>query len=254
MNDKCAKVFINHMWSDNINQLGLITYYCSIYKKVYFFAWIEVKELLEFYFKNVTNLEIIYLYFNENDVQIIPYNIEDENPDILVHGHHDYLRNDIYKYAYNTFDIDETKNFIKFFYEGYGIPYIYRIEYFRLERNYELEDIKYNEFINEFGKEYILYHEILDTNNIDDKYKQKAVVNLNKRSNMFFDYIKILENALEMHLRDSSWASLCYHLDCKYNLFKNIKIYVYCHRYNKTGYISMFTEPIKLDNWIICVN
>ena len=255
MNNKCAKVFIHHMWTDNINQLGLITYYCSVYKKVYFFAWIEVKELLEFYFKNITNLDIIYLYFNENDVDIKSYDTKYTDVDMLVHGQHDYLRNDIYKSAYINLNINDfDTNFVKFFYEGYGIPYIYRIEYFKLERNYELEDIRYNEFINEFGKDYILYHEIFDDNNIDSEYKNKTIINLNKKSNIFFDYIKILENALEIHLRDSSWAGICYHLDCKYNLFKNKKIYVYCHRYSKIGYITMFTEPIKLDNWVICVN
>jgi hypothetical protein len=91
-------------------------------------------------------------------------------------------------------------------------------------------------------------------NNINDEYKNKTIVNLNRRTNIFFDYIKILENALEVHLRVFSWGGICYHLDCKYKLFQNKKIYVYCHRSYKIGMITMFTEPIKLDNWIICVN
>ena len=247
MTNKCVKVFINHMWSDNINQLGLITYYCYIYKKVYFFAWVEVKELLEFYFRNIKNIEFIYFYFNGNDPSFIDYKTEDSNPDILVHGNHDYLRNDIYKDAFKIANIDDTKNFVRFFYEGYGINYIFRIEYFILFRDYELEERKYNEFINEFGKKYILFHDI-NIENIDNK--DKNIVSLNLRTNIFFDYIKILENALEIHVIDSSWACICYHLDCKYKLFQNKKIYLYPIR--RSGYISMFTEPIKLDNWIIC--
>ena len=254
MNNKSAKVFINHMWTDNINQLGLISYYCSIYKKIYFFAWIEVRELLEFYFKNTTNIEIIDIRFDGTDIDFLSYKNEDSDIDTLVHGWNDYSRNDIYKDAHKIAEMHDNKNFIKFFYEGYGIPLSYKIEYFNLERNYELENIRYNEFINEFGNEYILYHEIYDINNISDEYKNKTIVNLNKRTNIFFDYIKILENALEFHFRDSSWAAICYHLDCKYKLFQNKKIYVYCHRYSKVGYIAMFTEPIKLDNWIICTN
>ncbi len=61
--------------------------------------------------------------------------------------------------------------------------------------------------------------------------------------------IKVLENATEIHLLDSVWGSLCYHLDCKYNLFKNKNIPVYL--YAKRGYEAMFSDPIKMDNWII---
>ena len=35
-----------------------------------------------------------------------------------------------------------------------------------------------------------------------------------------FDYIKIIENAQEIHLLDSVWGTLIYQLDAKYNLFK----------------------------------
>jgi hypothetical protein len=247
--DKVATVFINHMWTDNINQFGLLSYYCSIYKKVYFFAWIEVKELLEFYFKNTNNIEIVYLNFINDNFNIITYNTEEKNPDILVHGHHDYLRNDIYKDNHEKDKMSDRKNFIKFFYEGYGIPYIYRISYFSIQRNYELENIRYNEFINEYGNEYILYHESIDEKNIGNKYKNLIRINLNKKTNTFFDYIKILENSKEIHLRDSSWAGICYHLNCKYNLFNNIKFYLYADR--GYGYVTMFSEPVKLNNWYI---
>jgi hypothetical protein len=246
--DKVAKVFIHHMWTDNINQLGLISYYCSIYKKVYFFAWIEVKELLEFYFKNIKNIEIIYITFRDN-INILTYNIGDENPDILIHGESDGSRNDIYKHTWAQNKITDKKNFVKSFYELYGIPYIYRIDYFSIERDYELENTRYNEFINQYGTEYILYHENINEENIDIKYKNLIRVNLNKKSNTFFDYIKILENAKEIHLRDSSWGGICYHLNCKYNLLNNIKIYLYANR--GYGYVTMFSDPIKLNNWYI---
>lgn len=243
-----AKVFINHMWTDNINQFGLLSYYCSIYKKVYFFAWIEVKELLEFYFKNINNIKIVYLNFKNDKYDINTYKIEEDNsPDILIHGHHDFNRNDIYKNAHNENNMSDRKNFVKFFYEGYGIPYIYRIQYFSIERNYELENEKYNEFINIHGDKYILYHVDIDLRNIDNNYKNVKCINLDRTTNIFFDYTKILENALEIHLRDSSWGGICYHLDTKYNLFKNKKIYLY----PKRGYVSMFNEPIILENWII---
>jgi hypothetical protein len=59
--------------------------------------------------------------------------------------------------------------------------------------------------------------------------------------------IKVLVNAIEIHLLDSSWGAICYLLDAKYKLFQNKKIYLYANR----GYSKMFIEPIKLDNWIL---
>ena len=77
--------------------------------------------------------------------------------------------------------------------------------------------------------------------------KTKNIINLNKISNIFFDYIKVLENAIEIHLLDSVWGTFIYMLDSKYKLFQNKKIYLYANR----GYIAMFIDPIKLNNWII---
>ena len=77
--------------------------------------------------------------------------------------------------------------------------------------------------------------------------KDSKFVDLNKATNTFFDYIKILENSKEIHLLDSVWGVFVYQIDAKYGLFKNIPITTHCLR----GYIPMFTEPIKLNNWII---
>lgn len=70
---------------------------------------------------------------------------------------------------------------------------------------------------------------------------------MNGLSNMFFDMIKVLENAIEIHLLDSVWGAVVYHLDAKYKLFENKKIILY----SKRGYSSMFNEPVKLKNWLI---
>ena len=66
-------------------------------------------------------------------------------------------------------------------------------------------------------------------------------------SDVFFDYIKVLENAKSIHLIDSVWAAICYLLDAKYTLLKNIDVNVHCLR----GYEEMFIEPKKLPNWKI---
>jgi len=123
-----------------------------------------------------------------------------------------------------------------------------RINYFNLNRNIELEEKLYNDFISTHGNDYVLYHEdagrdiILDKNNFNSNYRW---IDLDKTTYTFFDYIKILENSKEIHLIDSVWAAIVYLLDSRYGLFKHIPIRVNCLR----GYKPMFLEPIKLDNW-----
>jgi hypothetical protein len=121
-----------------------------------------------------------------------------------------------------------------------------RVKCFNVARDLELENITYNNFIQKYGDKYILHHEI---NDIEKKYDVEYVVeyvNLNGISDIFFDYIKVLENAIEIHLLDSVWGALVYLLDAKYKLFSNKKIYIYCRR----NYIEMFIKPVKLENWI----
>ena len=59
--------------------------------------------------------------------------------------------------------------------------------------------------------------------------------------------IKILENAIEIHLIDSIWGAFIYLLDTRYKLFRDKKIYLY----PKRRWGKMFQEPLKLDNWVI---
>jgi hypothetical protein len=71
---------------------------------------------------------------------------------------------------------------------------------------------------------------------------------------LIFSYIKILQNSKELHLVDSTWASMCYLLDAKYKMFKNKKIFLY--PYERSGGLlkdknQTNLNPINLRNWII---
>lgn len=238
-------LYFHQGWTDIINCLALINYYCKLYDKIYLIMREDAKELINFYIKDIKNLEIYYIVKNILDHQNIKTylnnnykNLDLKDIDFLGIGGHDILRNDKYKNSINK----TCGFFVTKFYTSYEIPYITRINDFTFNRNKELEQKKYNEFINKYGKKYILYHEVIE--NYD---KNKKIVNLNDISNIFFDMIKVLENAIEIHLLDSVWGALIYQLDAKYKLFKNKKIILYAKR----GYREMFSVPIKLDNWEI---
>ena len=238
-------LYFHQGWTDIINCLALINYYCNLYDKIYLIMREDAKQMIDFYTKNIHNLQIFYENKNIIDPQngfqfvINKYsNLQLQNTDFLGIGSHDNYRKDEFKKAFSRM----PKFFVNAFYENYNIPYITRINAFNFTRNIELENSTYDTFINTHGKEYILYHEIIE--NYDSS---KKIINLNGISDIFFDMIKILENALEIHLLDSIWGAFIYQLDAKYKLFQNKKIFLYAKR----NYKSMFEKPIKLNNWII---
>lgn len=242
--NKNGVLYFHQGWTDIINCLSLINYYSKLYDKIYLLMRKDAKELVNFYIKDIKIIEILYEEKKNINKNGIPFVINKykklnlENNDFLAIGCHDLLRNDKFKNAFSK----TSGFFVTKFYTSYKIPYIVRVDDFTFNRNKEIEDNKYNEFINKYGKKYILYHEVIE--NYD---KNIPIINLNGISNIFFDMIKVLENAIEIHLLDSVWGALTYQLDAKYRLFQSKKIILYAKR----GYHQMFLSPVKLNNWII---
>lgn len=237
-------LYFHQGWTDIINCLALINYYCNLYDKIYLIIRDDSKELIDFYTNNIKNVEILYedkKNIESNGIQFVinKYNNVDlQNCNFLGIGCTDNIRKDQYNNNFRFID----GCFVKGFYESYDISYMTRINNFEFTRNHDLEEKTYNNFINIHGTEYILYHEV-----IEDYDTNKKIVNLNGMTNIFFDYIKIIENAIEIHLLDSVWGVFIYLLDGKYKLFQKKKIILY----TKRGYKKMFEEPVKLNNWII---
>jgi len=252
MINKTAYLYFHQGWTDIINQMCLINHYSNLYEKVVLINRKDSSDLINFYIRNISNIEVIYRTFTSNyflfDYQnndIIQRIFNDKNCDIVFHGLHDKIRNDEYK---NIFlDKNPDMFFVKKFFVNYDFDYMDRINKFNLDRDFDLENEKYEMFINKKCEKYILYHEDKNRNIIINNNKTDNMYDLNNSTSIFFDYIKILENAKEIHLIDSVWASLIYLIDAKYRLFENIPIYIYCLR----GYEEMFTEPIKMNNWEI---
>jgi hypothetical protein len=238
MVSKIGLLYFHQGWTDIVNCLALIDYYNN-YDILYLLIRDDSYKLINYYIKNKSNVIPVFvqknILDNTNPIQYFNNTRKIENYDILFHGMHDAYRIDNYKYVFSL-----NNFFVNSFYSAYDIDYINRVQSFNLERDYNIEDNIYEKFINKYGKKYILNHEI---ENIISEYPN---INLNNYSDTFFDCIKILQNAKEIHLLDSIWGSIIYCLDAKYKLFKDIKIYIYCKR----GYTKMFSEPVLLENWI----
>ena len=270
--NKKACVYFHQGWTDIIICFALINYYKERYDEITVLIRSDAQEIVDFYVRNMQGVRIVYLrtdngrfhgnVFNSTVINQVVYAGHDivipNDWDIMFHAEHDRWRKD--KYAGYWYQPDAFKkpasHFSEMFYTFYDIEHMTRISYFNVDRDLELEEKTYQEFIKEHGENYVIYHDDMENhthgshhvstqiefNNIlpDCKY-----VNLNKKSKIFFDYIKVIQNAKEVHLVDSIWGTLCYQLDAKYGIFNGKEINLYCKR----GHNNLFLYPVKLDNW-----
>jgi hypothetical protein len=256
--DKICKetgLLIYHQgWTDIINCFALCQYYSRLYKKFYVFIRDDSSELHQFYSRTLPNLEYICMPLADNDVHItqaiqmmrnqpVPF-VKEE--DIHIIGVDDKNRTDSYKNAFCK--PLEGVDFWKKFYVAYDIPYSVRVNYFEIKRDLEAEKRLYARVVKKTP--YILSHIIERTGlrihkDYEQKFREAECYELHNLSSSMFDAIELLSKAQEMVLIDSLWASVCYHLDVKYRLFRHIPITVICLR----GYKQMFTEPVELANW-----
>jgi len=235
-------------FTDIVNCLPLINIFSKKFKKINLIMRDDFKEIVDFYLKQFSNVEACYhekFKIDNHLSQVI--SLYSENSTMLIFGMYDGYRTHEYINAYGG--APANMFFVESFYTPYDIDYSNRVSMFEFERDFELEEKTYLEFISKHGNDYILYHGMNDENIVELKKlnPNSKFVDLNKATNTFFDYIKILENSKEIHLLDSIWGAFVYQIDSKYGLFINIPITTHCLR----GYIPMFTEPIKLNNWII---
>jgi len=230
-------LYFHQGWTDIVNSLALICFYKQKYKKIYLLIREDAKDLVDFYIKDKKCCIPIYLpkekldrhdytnkiiFLNVHQLHQLPY-------DILFHGVFDIFRNDQYRGQFNIqHKIDP--DFVKLFYTSYDIDYKIRYENFELNRDLNQENKVYEEFIKKYGKDYIVFHHVHDQLTQRTETNNIKLVNLDKKTEIFFDYIKVLENSLELHLLDSVWATIVYLLNKKYNLFSDKKVYIYCKR------------------------
>jgi len=234
-------------WTDIFNSLALINYFKDKYTILYVLHREDAEALYNFYVRTFTNVKLISYRGDEKNA--LTYFVNNKEvytiKDFHIIGINDNLRIDRYKNSFfNCKTIDDI-DFDRKFYEIYDIPLSTRITQFEIQRDFEAEERLYSKLVQK--KPYILTHTTNETRFELTKKEGYDYYELNQLTNTFFDAVKILEEASEIHLIDSSWAALCYNLDGKYNILSKIPVTVYCMRkLNK-----MFTRPVRLPNWTI---
>ena len=238
-------IIIHQGFGDLFNSIGIINYYSDIYDLVYIFLLdnARIKIYNEIFFNKKNIISIIpefcdYNHINHPNTCII----------CMTNGNNSHcprIRREICKYInYNLYDGDIIKigsfdNFDKWteyrfnqfsfahaFYSYNNLDTNIRFDYFKFYNNQTLENNIYNNFIEKYGNEYILVHEdterklFIDHNKISNN--NLPIINLNNISENFIEFIKVIKNAKEIHLIDSSWSVLIYLLS-----FKHINVPVF---------------------------
>lgn len=270
-------LYFHQGWTDIIICLSLIDFYLKKYEELTVVIRSDARDFFDFYVRNKKNVTPLYIitdngrYYgnifknNVNEIEYRPNGAYGEimiptDYDLLCHAEHDRFREDEYKnYWYtNNHKNKSSRHFSEMFYTFYDIPFEEKVVSFNLDRDFELETVIYNKFVEDNTEKYVIYHDDqenhlhgslhvstkIDFNDVLDGYNY---VNLNKKSTKFFDFVKVIENAKEIHLVDSIWAGICYQIDAKYGLFSHIPVFLY----PKRGHSFMFEFPIKLQNWKI---
>lgn len=249
-------IFFTHQgWTDIVNCLGLVGYYSKRYAHLDVLIREDSRPFIDFYLSQFDNVSAIYQ--NKKDLDNYHFNIP-LGYDILFHGQHDRFRSDQFRFRFDS----SSDFFVKKFYQSYGIDFRAKIEYFSIKRDLDLENTTYQNFIQSKRSDYILYHEDDHTPGGDTGIKlpshvinNKKSINLNKITTNFFIFIKILQKSEQIHLVDSVWASIIYHLDCKYRLFTDIPIFIYPFKLRQGGLLDYQTDqtiaPIHPENWTI---
>ena len=244
MSTNCAILF-HQGYTDIINCISLVGYYKHSYNKIILFCRKEMTRFINFFIKNMTNVTCIFDEQCNIDNAYLLYSNILNNVDILFFGCHDIYRADAHKGAFGKYL--HKCSFVHKFYLAYNIAFETRILYFDFIRESELEEHYYTK-MNPTNEKYILTHTgtnaQIDINYINNKNNYK-IINLNDSSDIFFDSIKLLMNAQEIHCIDSSWAVFIYLVDSKYKFFDNVNIFIHCVR----NYNFMF-ETDKT-NWKI---
>jgi hypothetical protein len=256
INDKC--LIIGQL---NLGDLfilnGAIRYYENIYENVILLCNRK-------HYKN-----ILHMFNDSNIINIIcsDEKILDNN----YHIYNNYKDYDIIKFGSINDNWDSLKSsllinnlplsFFITYYSQIGIDYDIRYKFEKINRNFDNENIFYEKVMNSYADKYIFAHncenfndnfEINNPNNYpifnpninyydyyrDSKYDKfwNGII-----SDNIFDYCKIIENSIEIHLTFSSFFNLCVFLD----LSKVKEKYIY------TKITNIKDMHQNLDSWKI---
>ena len=179
---------------DQFTNNSIVRYYYNIYKQVTIFSSYRDYEQVKFMYRDLPNLT----------VKSVKDDTEAGNFVVEMGGYpQDYIRVGFEKITTKHGTFDESM------YLGENLPYEMKWKNFHMERDFDRESIIFSE-LNPNNEPYVFCHHV-DLSKVRSDLK----IITNDMKYMVTDYIKILENAEEIHVMQSSFKDLicCLELD-----------------------------------------
>lgn len=266
-----AVLMLHWGWTDLLQHVGMVRYYKTLYKSISLVCLPHQKEFLEALYPD---FDLIFVPCpDRGEIDLVARRLFDEDYLFLLDGHQcsdGFIRaclrqrltprtkiqkincESLIKTAWHNIstikdrdvndpDFDERIGF----YTLSGLDHSIAFDYFKIIRDYESENNKFNEIVD--TDSYSLVHYV---DGMDLSYTNHSIIYLNDRSNKIVDLIKIIENAQEVHLYDSLYGVFCYFLYFS-NQLKGPKFYL--HKYARMK-IPKFFDYKKMEesgDWIV---
>lgn len=269
--DTNAVLMLHWGWTDLLQHVGMVRYYKEKYKSVSLICLPHQKEFLEALYPD---FDLIFVPCpDRGEIDLVARRLFDEDYLFLMNGHQcSYCftrsclrqnfkpRTEIQKINLESLQttawnfIDEIKdrdvNDPDFderigFYTLSGLDHSIAFDYFKIIRDSESENNKFNEIVD--TDSYSLVHYV---DGMDLSHANHPIIYLNDRSTKIVDLMKVIENAQEVHLYDSLYGVLCYFLYFS-NQLKGPKFYL--HKYARMK-IPKFFDYKKMEesgDWIV---
>jgi hypothetical protein len=199
---------------DHIICNGLVRFFYSSHAEIFLFCLSNNYENIKYMFRDLENLHLLK-FNNEKEIQ----NYIDENSNIM----NDLLSVGYYNQKYYT--LLQQITFDKCFYFQACLNFDIRFSEFNYERNYISEEKVYKK-LNPNDEAYILVFDDPSRGFVvnDNKINSKLKIIRNDYNYLMFDYLKLIENATEIHAMQSGFLDLI-------NSYKLSKPKIFRHRY-----------------------
>ena len=227
------KYIYHHMGlGDHIICNGMIRYFCKKYDNVVVFCKDHYYDNINYMYRDLNNLEIFNFLDDEQVVEFINKNIS--------------VKNNLIKPGFQNLDSClDRMTFDEAFYYLAGLDFQIRFDEFYFERDLEKEE-EVCKTLNPDDEKYIFVLDDpkrgynIDMTKVTDEYK----VIRNDFQFKMFDYIKLLENAEEIHMMQTGFLDMV-------NSYKMDKPKIYRHNYVRNYPASIHSKSL---NEIIEIN
>lgn len=177
---------------DHIICNGLVREFVKVFNRVFLFSKPHNFNNVSFMYRDLDNLTVI----KADDLDAVNYIINNNLQNCYLRVGHE--------------NMVKGYNFDEAFYQQVNIDFKQRWDSFFIERDTKSEDIPFNE-LNPNNEPYALIHNTgsdgvdrINYSKIDSSLKQIII----PKKYGFFDFIKLIENATEVHCIDSSFIHL----------------------------------------------